>query len=119
MESGILPRPRRLLINAVEREMRSIASGTKNWLYCGSDLGGRAAAVHVSLITWCHGNPVNPFVPVGDIVTRCRCHAARASRAPAGPLQANLSAVAQSLPRAPLPDPRRPRVPADAYGNPG
>lgn len=62
----------RLLIdnNAVEREMRSIAIGRKNWLFCGSDRGGLAAAVHFSLIASCHRNAVDPFVYLRDILTR-------------------------------------------------
>lgn len=56
--------------NAVEREMRSIAIGRKNWLFCGSDRGGRAAAVHFSLIASCHRNAVDPFVYLRDLLTR-------------------------------------------------
>jgi transposase len=56
--------------NAVEREMRSIAIGRKNWLFCGSDRGGHAAAVHFSLIASCHRNAVDPFVYLRDILTR-------------------------------------------------
>jgi transposase len=56
--------------NAVEREMRSVAIGRKNWLFCGSDRGGHAAAVHFSLIASCHRNSVDPFVYLRDILTR-------------------------------------------------
>ena len=55
--------------NAVEREMRSIAIGRKNWLFCGSDRGGRAAAVHFSLIASCHRHELDPFVYLRDILT--------------------------------------------------
>lgn len=56
--------------NAVERELRSIAIGRKNWLFCGSDRGGHAAAVHFSLIGSCHRNAIDPFVYLRDILTR-------------------------------------------------
>lgn len=55
--------------NAVEREMRSIAIGRKNWLFCGSDRGGRAAAVHFSLIASCRRHEIDPFVYLRDILT--------------------------------------------------
>jgi transposase len=36
--------------NAAEREMRTVAIGRKNWLFAGSDEGGRTAATIYSLI---------------------------------------------------------------------
>jgi transposase len=36
--------------NAAEREMRPVAVGRKNWLFAGSDEGGRSAAILYSLI---------------------------------------------------------------------
>jgi transposase len=53
--------------NAVERELRSIALGRKNWLFCGSDRGGQAAAVHFSLIASCRRHDLDPFVYLRDI----------------------------------------------------
>lgn len=55
--------------NAVERELRSITIGRKNWLFCGSDRGGRAAAVHFSLIASCRRNGLDPFVYLRDLFT--------------------------------------------------
>ena len=37
--------------NAVEREMKSIATGRKNWLFFGSFRGGRAAAIFYTIIS--------------------------------------------------------------------
>jgi transposase len=54
--------------NAVERELRTIALGRKNWLFCGSDRGGHAAAVHFSLILSCQRNGVEPFAYLRDVL---------------------------------------------------
>lgn len=56
--------------NAVERELRSITIGRKNWLFCGSDRGGRAAAVHFSLIASCRRNGLDPFLYLRDLLTK-------------------------------------------------
>jgi len=56
--------------NAVERELRSIALGRKNWLFCGSDRGGHAAAVHFSLMASCRRHQLDPFVYLRDILTK-------------------------------------------------
>jgi hypothetical protein len=54
--------------NAVEGELRSIALGRKNWLFCGSDRGGHAAAVHFSLILSCRRNGLDPFAYLRDLL---------------------------------------------------
>lgn len=56
--------------NAVEREVRSIAVGRKNWLFCGSDRGGHAAAVHFSLVASCRRNELDPWLYLRDVLTR-------------------------------------------------
>ena len=33
--------------NVAERALRGIALGCRNWLFCASDRGGRAAAIHL------------------------------------------------------------------------
>jgi hypothetical protein len=50
-----------------ERTLRGIALGRRNWLFCGSDRGGRAAAVHFSLIASCHRHHVDPFAYLRDL----------------------------------------------------
>lgn len=47
--------------NAAERALRGIAIGRKNWLFCGSDRGGCAAAIHFSLLASAHRHELNPF----------------------------------------------------------
>lgn len=55
--------------NPAENEIRRIALGRKNWLHCGSDRGGRAAAVHYSLIASCQRNGVDPWAYLRDVLT--------------------------------------------------
>ena len=56
--------------NAAERALRGIAIGRRNWLFLGSDRGGRAAAMHFSLIASCLRNAVEPFAYLRDLLTR-------------------------------------------------
>jgi transposase len=53
-----------------ERAIRGIAIGRRNWLFCGSDRGGRAAAVHFSLIADCARHDLDPFAYLRDLFTR-------------------------------------------------
>ena len=56
--------------NAAERALRGIAIGRRNWLFLGSDRGGRAAAIHFSLIASCLRNQVEPFAYLRDVLIR-------------------------------------------------
>jgi transposase len=56
--------------NAAERALRGIAIGRRNWLFLGNDRGGRAAAIHFSLIASCLRNNVEPFGYLRDLLTR-------------------------------------------------
>jgi transposase len=66
--------------NEAERALRGIALGRRNWLFCGSDRGGRAAAVHFGLIASCHRNGVDPFTYLRDILRRLPIMLPHASR---------------------------------------
>ena len=57
VEDGRLP----IDNNASERDIRSIALGRRNWLFCGSARGGQTAAVITSLIATCQRHRVEPF----------------------------------------------------------
>jgi len=46
--------------NTPERAMRPIAIGRKNYLFLGSEKGGKSAAICYSLIETCKLNGVNP-----------------------------------------------------------
>jgi transposase len=56
--------------NEGENAVRGIALGRKNWLFCGSDRGGRAAAIHFSLLASCKRHGHNPWVYYRDVLTR-------------------------------------------------
>ena len=47
--------------NIAERAVRGIALGRKNWLFCGSAVGGATAATHFSLIASAVRNGLEPF----------------------------------------------------------
>jgi transposase len=47
--------------NPAERSLRGIALGRNNWLFRGSDRGGRAAAIHFSLLASCQRHGLEPF----------------------------------------------------------
>jgi transposase len=46
--------------NAAERALRSVAVGRKNWLFAGSDKGGKAAAIIYTILETAKLNNVNP-----------------------------------------------------------
>lgn len=56
--------------NAAENALRRVAIGRKNWLFCGSDNGGRTAAILFSLIATCQRHKVDPFAYLRDTLTR-------------------------------------------------
>jgi transposase len=55
---------------AAERALRGLTIGRRNWLFRGSERGGRAAAVHYSLIASCARHDIQPFAYLRDILTR-------------------------------------------------
>jgi hypothetical protein len=56
--------------NAAERALRAIAIGRKNWLFAGSDNGGRTAAIHFSMIATCRRHGIDPFAYLRDVLGR-------------------------------------------------
>lgn len=70
LESGILD----IDNNACERAMRPVALGRKNFLFVGSDRGGRAAAVAYSLIQTCKLHGVEPYAYLADVLRRLPAH---------------------------------------------
>jgi transposase len=55
---------------ASERSLRSVAIGRKNWLFAGSDSGGRTAAVLYTMTQTCRRHGLDPFVYLQDVLTR-------------------------------------------------
>ena len=60
--------------NAAERALRRIAIGRANWTFCGSDNGGKTAAVLFSFIATCERHQVNPFEYLRDVLERIAAH---------------------------------------------
>ena len=60
--------------NATENAIRPIALGRKNWLFCGSDTGGRTAATLMSLVQSCKNLHVEPFAYLRDLLERVSTH---------------------------------------------
>jgi transposase len=56
--------------NVMEREMKRIAIGRKNWLFVGSPGGGRTAATLISFTSTCHRLGVEPWAYLQDVLTR-------------------------------------------------
>jgi len=63
--------------NPAERALRGVAIGRKNWLFAGSDAGGRRAAAMYSLIESAKINGINPQHYLADVLIRIADHPAR------------------------------------------
>ena len=60
--------------NGAERSLRQIVVGRNNWLFYGSDQGGRTAAVLTSLIATCKRLHIEPFAYLRDLFARISAH---------------------------------------------
>ena len=60
--------------NAVERAIRPVAVGRKNWLFAGSERGGNAAATWFTLIDSARRAGLNPYEYLRDVLTRIGEH---------------------------------------------
>jgi transposase len=56
--------------NEAENSLRGLCIGRRNWLFCGSERGGRAAAIHFSLLASCKRHGHDPWVYLRDVLTR-------------------------------------------------
>jgi transposase len=63
--------------NPAERALRCVAIGRKNYLFAGSDAGGRRAAALYSLIETAKLNGLNPQHYLADVLARIAEHPAR------------------------------------------
>jgi transposase len=63
--------------NPAERALRCVAIGRKNYLFAGSDAGGRRAAAIYSLIESAKLNALNPQHYIADLLARIADHPAR------------------------------------------
>jgi transposase len=63
--------------NPAERALRGVAIGRKNYLFAGSEAGGRRAAAMYSLIETAKLNGVNPQAYLADVLARIADHPAK------------------------------------------
>ena len=63
--------------NPAERALRCVAIGRKNYLFAGSDAGGRRAAAMYSLIESAKLSSLNPQQYLADVLARIADHPAR------------------------------------------
>jgi transposase len=59
---------------AIERALRCVAVGRRNWTFAGSDAGGKRAAAVYSLIATCKLNDVDPRAWLADVLARLPDH---------------------------------------------
>jgi transposase len=63
--------------NHLEREIRPIALGRKNWLFAWTELGAHDTGVIQSLLATCRLQGVDPYVYLVDVLQRVSSHPAR------------------------------------------
>ncbi len=62
--------------NVAERAIRPLAIGRKNWLFVGSEKGGKGAATLLSLVQTCRNLKIHPREYLEDILKRIMSHPA-------------------------------------------
>ncbi len=67
----------RLDNNVAERAIRPLTIGRKNWLFVGSEDGGRATATILSLVQTCRNLDINPQEYLEDVLRRIMGHPAQ------------------------------------------
>jgi hypothetical protein len=70
LDDGLLP----IDNNPVERTIRPIAVGRKNWPFAGSKAAGERAAAIMSLIATARQNGHEPYAYLNDVLTRLPTH---------------------------------------------
>jgi transposase len=60
--------------NVSERALRRVVTGRKNWLFCGSDEGGRRAAILYSIVATCKAHAVDVWAYLQDVLARIPTH---------------------------------------------
>ncbi len=60
--------------NGAARSLRGVAVGRRNWMFFGSDNGGRTAAVLKSFIASCQQSGIEPWAYLRDVLTRIASH---------------------------------------------
>jgi transposase len=60
--------------NHLEREIRPIALGRRNWLFCWTEIGARYVGVFQSLLATCRLQGVDPYTYLVDVLQRVESH---------------------------------------------
>ncbi len=63
--------------NHVERNLRAIPMGRKNWLFAWSEVGAEHVAIIQSLLSTCRLQGVSPYIYLVDVLQRVARHPAR------------------------------------------
>ena len=63
--------------NHLERALRSIPMGRKNWLFCWTEVGAEGVGIIQSLITTCRLQGVDPYTYLVDVLQRVQTHPAK------------------------------------------
>ena len=63
--------------NHLEREIRPIALGRKNWMFCWTELGAEHVGIVQSLLGSCRLQGVNPYTYLVDVLQRVATHPAK------------------------------------------
>ena len=66
--------------NVMERAIRPVTIGRKNWVTAGSEDGARWAAVMYSLVGSCRMQEIDPYLYLKDVLTRLSGNAFKQSR---------------------------------------
>ncbi len=62
--------------NHLEREIRPIPLGRKNWMFCWTELGAEHVGIIQSLISTCKLHKINPYTYLVDVLQRINEHPA-------------------------------------------
>lgn len=63
--------------NHVERNLRGIPLGRKNWMFCWTEVGAHHVGIIQSLITSCRLQGIDPYTYLVDVLQRVSLHPAR------------------------------------------
>jgi hypothetical protein len=62
--------------NQLEREIRPVALGRKNWLFCWTEVGARQVGIIYSVLASCRLQEVDPYIYLVDVLQRIDTHPA-------------------------------------------
>ena len=62
--------------NHLEQQIRPIAVGRKNWMFCWTEIGAKYAGIAQSLLSTCILQGVDPFTYLVDVLQRVEAHPA-------------------------------------------